>query len=109
MITKTQRIFNEAILKSAELCKMLNEEGFDYEDKEVEKINDEISNLQIKLLDLPYDFGEYDDEEEEYYLLKDLDKYIKDVVGKNYFSDKRCWSYLYDIVYDIQRDIGWNL
>ena len=68
MITKTQKIFNETILKSAELCKMLNEEGFDYEDKEVEKINDEISNLQIKLLDLPYDFGEYDDEEEEYYI-----------------------------------------
>ena len=108
MTTKTQDIFNRAILKSAELCKMLNEDGYDYEDKEVEKINDEISNLQEKLLYLPYDFGEYDDEEE-CYRIKDLDKYIKDLVGKNYFTDKRCWSYLYDIIYDIENDISWNL
>lgn len=98
MKTKTQDIFNQAILKSAQLVKMINEDGYDSEDKEVEKINNEISNLEIKLLDLPHDFGEYD-----------LDKYIKDVVGKNYFFDKRCWSYLYDIVYEIENNIGWNL
>ena len=108
MTTKTQDIFNQAILKAAELCKMINEDGYDYEDKEVEKINDEISNLQEKLLFLPYDFGEYN-EEEECYCIRDLNKYIKDVVGKNYFTDKRCWSYLYDIIYLIENDISWYL
>lgn len=106
MATKTQKIFDEAILKIAKLCKMLNEEGKNYDD--VEELNDEIANLQIKLHDLPYDFGEYDDEEE-CYRIKDLDEYMKDIVGKNYFTDKRCWSYMYDIVYETENNIGWNL
>lgn len=94
-MTKTQNIFNEAIIKSAELVKMINEDGFEQDDKEVEKLNDEISELESQLLDLPYDFE-----------IDNLKKYITDIVDKNYFNDKRCWNYLYDIVYDIESNIG---
>ncbi len=38
----------------------------------------------------------------------DLGDYIKNVLGKDYFYDYRCWDYLHDIVYDISRDIDWN-
>lgn len=96
-MTKTQNIFNEAIIKSAELVKMINEDGFEQDDKEVDKINDEISELECQLLDLPYDFE-----------IGNLKKYITDIVDKNYFIDERCWNYLYDVVYDIESNIGFK-
>ena len=34
-----------------------------------------------------------------------MENYIKDVVGKDYFSDRRCWEYLYDSVFDVFMDI----
>jgi len=38
--------------------------------------------------------------------LKDLKNYIIDVIGKNYFADKREISYLYDSVYDVYKDMN---
>ena len=98
-MTKTQDIFNKAILKSAELVKMINEDGFEQDSKEVEDINDEIAILEMKLQDLPYDFDEIDN----------LRKYIESVIGKDYFFDKRCWSYLSDVVFEIENNIAWSL
>ena len=98
-MTKTQDIFNKAILKSAELVKMINEDGFEQDSKEVEDINDEIAILEMKLQDLPYDFDE----------INNLRKYIESVIGKDYFFDKRCWGYLSDVVFEIENNIAWSL
>ena len=98
-MSKTEKVFQDAIKLSAELIKMINEDGYDIEDKEVEKKNDEIAQMQIKLLDLPYDFEEIDN----------LENYCKKVLGNKYFFDNRCWNYLTDVVYDIEKDIAWNL
>jgi hypothetical protein len=107
-MTKTQSIFNKAILKYAEIVKMINEDGVDADSKELEKANEELSQFEMQLQDLPFDFGDYD-KEDDYYYIKDLNKYIKGVVGSNYFFDKRCWSYLYDIIYEVEGNIGWSL
>ena len=96
-MTKTEKLFQDAIKLSAELVKEINENGADYED--VEGLNDKIADIQCELQDLPYDFNE----------IKNRKDYCKKLLGKDYFYDCRCWDYLTDIVYEIENDIGWNI
>lgn len=93
MADKTQKIFDELILKMAEVVKLVNEdmEDPDTEMYKVDNLNDEISDLSVKLVDAENNFLSF----------RDLDKYCKDLLGSNYFGDKRCWSYLHDSLYDI--------
>lgn len=102
--SKTQEVFDKAILKAAELVKFLNEdtEWFDTNDEsdpntqKVNQMNEDIAQYEMQLQDLPMDF--------DYGNLKD---YLKNIIGSDYFSDKRCWDYLYDTVYEISNDIDW--
>ncbi len=93
MADKTQKIFDEVVLKMAEVVKLVNEdmEDPDTEMYKVDNLNDEISDLSVKLVDAENNFLSF----------RDLDKYCKDLLGSNYFGDKRCWSYLHDSLYDI--------
>ena len=91
----TQKIFDKTIQEIAKVVKLINEDGEDVDSKIISDMNDDISDLHATLFDGSNDFVE----------LKDLKNYIKDVVGKDYFSDKRCWEYLYDSVYEVFTDI----
>ena len=91
----TQKIFDKTIQEIAKVVKLINEDGKDVDSKIISDMNDDISDLHATLFDGSNDFVE----------LKDLKNYIKDVVGKDYFSDKRCWEYLYDSVYEVFIDI----
>lgn len=91
----TQKIFDKTIREIAEVVKLINEDGEDVDSKIISDMNDDISDLHATLFDGNNDFVE----------LKDLKNYIKDVIGKDYFSDKRCWEYLYDSVYEVFMDI----
>ena len=91
----TKKTFDKTIQEIAKVVKLINEDGEDVDSKIISDMNDDISNLQATLLDGSNDFVE----------LKNLENYIKDVVGKDYFSDSRCWEYLYDSVFDVFMDI----
>ena len=91
----TQKIFDKTIQEIAKVVKLINEDGKDVDSKIISDMNDDISDLHATLFDGSNDFVE----------LKDLKNYIKDVIGKDYFSDKRCWEYLYDSVYEVFIDI----
>ena len=91
----TQKIFDKTIQEIAEVVKLINEDGEDVDSKIISDMNDDISDLHATLFDGNNDFVE----------LKDLKNYIKDVVGKDYFSDRRCWEYLYDSVFEVFMDI----
>lgn len=91
----TQKIFDKTIQEIAEVVKLINEDGEDIDSKIISDMNDDISDLHATLFDGSNDFVE----------LKDLKNYIKDIVGKDYFSDKRCWEYLYDSVFEVFMDI----
>ena len=91
----TQKIFDKTIQEIAEVVKLINEDGEDVDSKIISDMNDDISDLHATLFDGSNDFVE----------LKDLKNYIKDVVGKDYFSDRRCWEYLYDSVFEVFMDI----
>ena len=91
----TQKIFNKTIQEIAEVVKLINEDGEDVDSKIISDMNDDISDLHATLFDGSNDFVE----------LKDLKNYIKDIVGKDYFSDRRCWEYLYDSVFEVFMDI----
>lgn len=93
MADKTQKIFDEVVLKMAEVVKLVNEDMEDpnTEMYKVDNLNDEISDLTVKLVDAKNNFLSF----------RDLDKYCKELLGGNYFGDKRCWSYLHDSLYDI--------
>ena len=91
----TKKTFDKTIQEIAKVVKLINEDGEDVDSKIISDMNDDISNLQAILLDGSNDFVE----------LKNLENYIKDVVGKDYFSDRRCWEYLYDSVFDVFMDI----
>ena len=93
----TQKKFDDIIRKIALVVKLVNEEVDDEPiESEVNELNDEISDLTCDIIDEKNDFVE----------LKDLKNYIIDVIGKNYFADKREISYLYDSVYDVYKDIN---
>ena len=94
-MTKTEKLFQDAIKVSAEVVKMINEDDYDLEDKNIIDLNDKVSNIQCELLDLPMDFE-----------IKNRKDYCKKLLGKDYFSDNRCWDYLNDVVYEIENDIG---
>lgn len=91
----TRKIFDKVISEIAEVVKLINEDGEDVDSKIISDMNDDISDLHATLFDGSNDFVE----------LKNLKNYIKDVVGKDYFSDKRCWEYLYDSVFEVFMDI----
>lgn len=91
----TKKIFDKTIQEIAKVVKLINEDGEDVDSKIISDMNDNISDLHATLFDGSNDFVE----------LKDLKNYIKDVVGKDYFSDRRCWEYLYDSVYEVFMDI----
>lgn len=91
----TKKTFDKTIQEIAKVVKLINEDGEDVDSKIISDMNDDISNLQATLLDGSNDFVE----------LKNLENYIKDVVGKDYFSDRRCWEYLYDSVFEVFMDI----
>ena len=82
----TKKIFDKTIQEIAKVVKLINEDGEDVDSKIISDMNDDISDLHATLFDGSNDFVE----------LKDLKNYIKDVVGKDYFSDKRCREYLYE-------------
>lgn len=91
----TKKIFDKTIQEIAEVVKLINEDGEDVDSKIISDMNDDISDLHATLFDGSNDFVE----------LKDLKNYIKNVVGKDYFSDRRCWEYLYDSVFEVFIDI----
>ena len=91
----TKKIFDKTIQEIAKVVKLINEDDEDVDSKIISDMNDDISDLHATLFDGSNDFVE----------LKDLKNYIKDVVGKDYFSDRRCWEYLYDSVYEVFIDI----
>ena len=95
IMINTKKIFDKTIQEIAKVVKLINEDGEDVDSKIISDMNDDISDLHATLFDGSNDFVE----------LKDLKNYIKDVVGKDYFSDKRCWEYLYDSVYEVFTDI----
>ena len=93
----TQKKFDDIIRKIALVVKLVNEEVDDEPIKsEVNELNDEISDLTCDIIDEKNDFVE----------LKDLKNYLSKVIGKDYFADKREWSYLYDSVYDVYKDMN---
>ena len=93
----TQKKFDDIIRKIALVVKLVNEEVDDEPiESEVNELNDEISDLTCDIIDEKNDFVE----------LKDLKNYIIDVIGKDYFADKREISYLYDSVYDVYKDMN---
>ena len=93
----TQKKFDDVIRKIALVVKLVNEEVDDESiESEVNELNDEISDLTCDIIDEKNDFVE----------LKDLKNYIIDIIGKNYFADKREISYLYDSVYDVYKDMN---
>ena len=93
----TQKKFDDIIRKIALVVKLVNEEVDDEPiESEVNELNDEISDLTCDIIDEKNDFVE----------LKDLKNYIIDIIGKNYFADKREISYLYDSVYDVYKDMN---
>lgn len=93
----TQKKFDDIIRKIALVVKLINEEVDDEPiESEVNELNDEISDLTCDIIDEKNDFVE----------LKDLKNYIIDIIGKNYFVDKREISYLYDSVYDVYKDMN---
>ena len=94
-MTKTEELFQEAIKISAEVVKDINEDDYDLDDKDIINLNDKVSNIQCELLELPMDFE-----------IKNRKEYCKKLLGKDYFSDNRCWDYLSDVVYEIENDIG---
>lgn len=94
-MTKTEELFQEAIKISAEVVKDINEDDYDLDDKDIIDLNDKVSNIQCELLELPMDFE-----------VKNRKEYCKKLLGKDYFSDNRCWDYLSDVVYEIENDIG---
>lgn len=97
--SKAQKIFDKAILKAAELVKKSNDEEI-FDEEGNEKLNNELSDITVNLVDLPFDF-ELEPQE--------LKSYIKKIVPADYFDDDRCWFYLYDVVYDdIYQWIGFN-
>ena len=75
-MTKTEKLFQDAIKVSAEVVKMINEDDYDLEDKNIIDLNDKVSNIQCELLDLPMDFE-----------IKNRKDYCKKLLGKDYFSD----------------------
>ena len=91
----TRKIFDKVISEIAEVVKLINEEGEDVDSKVISDKNDDISDLHAILLD----------EKNDFVALTDLKDYIKKIVGKNYFTDKRCWDYLYDSVYEVFMDM----
>ena len=96
-MTDTQKNFDKIIRKTALVVKLVNEEVDDEPVKnEINELNDEISDLTCDIIDEKNDFVE----------LKDLKNYIIDIIGKNYFADKREISYLYDSVYDVYKDMN---
>jgi len=94
-MTKTEELFQDAIKISAEVVKDINEDDYDLEDNDIIDLNDKVSDIQCELLELPMDFE-----------VKNRKEYCKKLLGKDYFSDNRCWDYLSDIVYEIENDIG---
>lgn len=95
--SKAQKIFDKAILKAAELVKKANEEEI-YDNAGNDKLNRELSDITVDLVDLPFDLEP-----------QELKSYIKKIVPADYFDDDRCWSYLYDVVYDdIYKWVGFN-
>ena len=91
----TRKIFDKVISEIAEVVKLINEKGEDVDSKVISDKNDDISDLHAILLD----------EKNDFVALTDLKDYIKKIVGKNYFTDKRCWDYLYDSVFEVFMDI----
>ena len=95
--SKAQKIFDKAILKAAELVKKSNEEEI-FDEEGNEKLNKELSDITVDLVDLPFELEP-----------QELESYIKKIVPADYFDDYRCWSYLYDVVYDdIYKWVGFN-
>lgn len=95
-MTETQKLYNNLVFKLGQVIKMLNEEEETPENMKIaDKINDEVIDITIKLMDGENDFLK----------LEDLDKYSKKLLGTNYFVDKRCWEYLRDSLYDIYMNI----
>lgn len=93
----TQKKFDDIIRKIALVVKLVNEEVDDEPiESEINELNDEISDLTCDIIDEKNDFVE----------LKDLKNYLSKVIGKDYFADKREWSYLYDSVYDVYKDMN---
>lgn len=97
MANKTKKLFDEAVIKMARVVKILNEEVEDPSEvmDVIDKLNDEISDIQIELRNGKNDFLKRND----------LSEYPKILLGKDYFFDKRCWSYLYDALYDVYWDM----
>ena len=97
MANKTKKLFDEAVTKMAKVVKILNEEVEDPSEimDVIDKLNDEISDIQIELRNGKNDFLKRND----------LFEYPKILLGKDYFFDKRCWSYLYDALYDVYWDM----
>ena len=107
-MTKIQKKFNEYIVASAELVKHLNESNYDVDnfDEETDRLNDVIDVMGGDLGGKTNDFTIYNDKSGDTTIENlSIDDYIKSVIGKDYFYDKRCWEYLYDIVKEMLEDM----
>lgn len=103
-MTKIQKKFNDYIIASAELVKHLNESDYEVEgfDEETDRLNDVIDNLGGELSGEYNDFSIYNDKNGKMTMDNlELDDYIKSIIGKDYFFDRRCWSYLHDCIVEI--------
>lgn len=102
-MTKIQKKFNEYIVASAELVKFANEtEITDDFDEKLEELNNNIDNVGSELSGENNDFSVYDDRSGILTIDNlELEDYIKSIIGKDYFDDRRCWSYLYDSIIEI--------
>lgn len=102
-MTKIQKKFNDYIKASGELVKHLNESDYEVDDfdKETDRLNDVIDNLAVELLNEYNDFSIYNEKTGKLTIDNlEIDDYIKSVLGKNYFYDKRCWNYMHDGLVD---------
>jgi len=86
--------------------KLVREEG-----KRTKFLNEEVGDN--------FDIGDYDDTEsflalenvtsedfENFYGVSNKYDILKDILGKDYFTDRRCWSYLSDAVTELMRGRG---
>ena len=94
-MTKTEILFKKGIRKAAELVKYLNEDVEVPDENQVDELNEEIAEYETELGSMPMDFP-----------LEDVD--VKEVMGDDYFIDRRCWDYLSDMVSEMYDSIDWD-
>ena len=101
-------LIDKYIQKSAKLVKDVNEEE-EMPKEENEKRTDEVEKLGLELMDKKDDSLIFDEDSGKYTINgDDVKRYVIDLLGEDYFSDNRCWDYLFDSILPQLRDYATN-